>query len=104
NEFSAFVPPWAHDGGNAKLIERLQDPAIRARIKTELAAAAHDWDNEWLSVPGPEGILITTVLNPKLADLQGRTLAEIAKARGTDPKDTLFDILVEDRAQTYVAV
>jgi N-acyl-D-amino-acid deacylase len=104
NEFSAFIPPWAHDGGTAKLIERLQDPATRARLKTELATASHDWDNEWLSVPGPEAILITTVLNPKLADLQGRNLAEIAKARGTDPKDTLFDILVEDGAQTYVAV
>src|ERR1700726_622205 len=98
NEFSAFIPPWAHDGGNAKLIERLQDPATRARLKTELAAPAHDWDNEWRSVPGPEAILITTVLNPKLAGLQGRSLAEIAKARGTDPKDTLFDILVEDGA------
>jgi dihydroorotase/N-acyl-D-amino-acid deacylase len=104
NEFSAFIPPWAHDGGTAKLIERLQDPATRARLKTELATASHDWDNEWQSVPGPEAILITTVLNPKLADLQGRDLAEIAKARGTDPKDTLFDILVEDGAQTYVAV
>jgi N-acyl-D-aspartate/D-glutamate deacylase len=104
NEFSAFIPPWAHDGGTAKLIERLQDPATRARLKTELATASHDWDNEWQSVPGPEAILITTVLNPKLADLQGRSLAEIAKARGTDPKDTLFDILVEDGAQTYVAV
>jgi N-acyl-D-amino-acid deacylase len=104
NEFSAFIPPWAHDGGTAKLIERLQDPATRARLKTELATASHDWDNEWQSVPGPEAILITTVLNPKLADLQGRNLAEIAKARGTDPKDTLFDILVEDGAQTYVAV
>ena len=104
NEFSAFIPPWAHDGGNAKLVERLQDPATRARLKKELATASHDWDNEWLSVPGPEAILITTVLNPKLASLQGRTLAEIAKARGTDPKDTLFDILIEDGAQTYVAV
>jgi len=104
NEFSAFIPPWAHDGGNAKLIERLQDPATRARIKTELAAPAHDWDNEWQSVPGPEAILITTVLNPKLAGLQGRSLAEIAKERGKGPEDTLFDILVEDGAQTYVAV
>ncbi len=60
--------------------------------------------NEWQSVPGPEEILITTVLNPKLASLQGRNLAEIAKARGTDPMDTLFDILIEDNAQTYVAV
>jgi dihydroorotase/N-acyl-D-amino-acid deacylase len=104
NNLSAFNPPWAHDGGDAKLIERLQDPAVRARLKTELATATTDWDNEWQSVTGPEAILITTVLNPKLVDLQGRSLAEIAKARGTDPKDTLFDILVEDRAQTYVAV
>jgi N-acyl-D-amino-acid deacylase len=104
NEFSAFIPPWAHDGGNAKLVERLRQPTIRARLKTELATPSHDWDNEWLSVAGPEGILITTVLNPKLTNLQGRTLAEVAKARGTDPKDTLFDILVEDGAQTYVAV
>lgn len=104
NNLSAFIPPWAHDGGDAKLIERLQDPAVRARLKTELATATTDWDNEWQSVTGPEAILITTVLNPKLVDLQGRSLAEIAKARGTDPKDTLFDILVEDRAQTYVAV
>ena len=104
NDLSAFIPPWAHDGGNAKLIERLKDTAVRARLKTELASAATDWDNEWQSVPGPEAILIATVLNPKLVDLQGRTLAEIAKARGTDPKDTLFDILVEDGAQTTVAV
>jgi N-acyl-D-amino-acid deacylase len=104
NEFSAFIPPWAHDGGNAKLVERLQDPVMRARIKAELGTAAHDWDNEWQSVPGPEAILITTVLNPKLAGLQGRSLAEIAKARGTGPEETLFDILVEDGAQTYVAV
>ena len=104
NDLSAFIPPWAHDGGNAKLIERLKDTAVRARLKTELASAATNWDNEWQSVPGPEAILIATVLNPKLVDLQGRTLAEIAKARGTDPKDTLFDILVEDGAQTTVAV
>ena len=104
NDLSAFIPPWAHDGGDAKLIERLQDPAVRARLKVELATAATDWDNEWQSVPGPEAILIATVLNPKLVDLQGRSLAEIAKARGTDPMDTLFDILVEDGARTTVAV
>jgi dihydroorotase/N-acyl-D-amino-acid deacylase len=104
NDLSAFIPPWAHEGGNAKLIERLRDPAVRARLKRELATPAHDWDNEWQSVPGPEAILITTVLNPKLLGLQGRNLAEIAKERSTDPMDTLFDILVEDGAQTSVAV
>lgn len=104
NDLSAFIPPWAHEGGAAKLIERLRDPAVRTRLKRELDTPARDWDNEWQSVPGPEAIVIATVLNPKLADLQGRSLAEIAKMRGTDPKDALFDILIEDRAQTSVAV
>lgn len=104
NDLSAFISPWAHDGGDSKLIERLKDPAVRARLKTELATATTAWDNEWQAVPGPEAILIATVINPKLLDLQGHSLAEIAKARGTDPKDTLFDILVEDGAKTSVAV
>ena len=104
NELSAFIPPWAHDGGKAKLIERLKDPGARERIKKELATPATDWDNEWQSVPGPEAVLIATVANPKLLDLQGKTLADIAKARGKDAMDTLFDILIEDDAQTSVAV
>ena len=104
NELSAFIPPWAHDGGSAKLVERLKNPAIRARLKKELATPATDWDNEWQSVPGPEAIRISTVTNPKLRDIQGQTLADIAKTRGVDPMDALFDILIEDNAQTYVAV
>jgi dihydroorotase/N-acyl-D-amino-acid deacylase len=104
NDLSAFIPPWAHDGGNAKLIERLKDPAVRTRLKKELAAVSTDWDNEWQSVAGPEAIQISTVTSPKLLGIQGQTLADIAKSRGTDPMDTLFDILVEDDAQTSVAV
>ncbi|MGO9426259.1 MAG: N-acyl-D-amino-acid deacylase family protein [Steroidobacteraceae bacterium] len=104
NDLSAFIPPWTHDGGNAKLVERLKDPAVRARLKQELGSVSTDWDNEWQSVAGPEAIQISTVLNPKLNALQGRTLDEIAKSRGTDPMDALFDILIEDNAQTEVAV
>jgi N-acyl-D-amino-acid deacylase len=104
NDMSAFIPPWAHDGGSAKLIERLKDPALRVRLKKELATVSTDWDNEWQSIPGPEAILISTVTNPKLSGIQGHTLSDIAKSRGTDPMDTLFDILIEDDAQTEVAV
>jgi N-acyl-D-amino-acid deacylase len=104
NDLSAFIPPWAHDGGNAKLIERLKDPAVRARLKKELATPSTDWDNEWQSIPGPDAILISTVTNPKLTGIQGHTLADLAKSRGTDPMDTLFDILIEDDALTEVAV
>jgi N-acyl-D-amino-acid deacylase len=104
NDLSAFITPWAHDGGNEKLVQRLKDPAVRERLKKELGTRTADWDNEWQAVPGPEAILIATVNNPKLLGIQGHTLADIAKTRGTDPMDTLFDILVEDNAQTQVAV
>lgn len=104
NSFSAFIPPWAHDGGDAKLIERLKDPALRARIRKEMQAPSKDWDNEWEEVPGPEAILVSVVHNPKLLSLQGKTIAQIAKMWGEDPIDTIFDLLIEDQAYTYVAV
>ncbi len=104
NDFSAFIPPWAHDGGDAKLIERLKDPATRARIRKDMLTPSGDWDNEWQEIPGPEAILIGVVQNPKLLPLQGKTLADVAKLRHQDPMDALFDLLIEDRAFTSVAV
>ncbi len=104
NTFSAFIPPWAHDGGEARLVERLKDPAIRERIKKEMDQPTKDWDNEWNEIPGPEAILISAVHNPKLRPLQGKNLSEIAKMWGKDPKDALFDFLIQDDAYTYVSV
>ena len=96
NTFSAFVPPWAHDGGDAKMVERLKSPAMRARIRKDMETNASGWDNEWLEVPGPEGILVSVVHNPSLQSLQGKTVAQIAKEKGTDPIDTIFDLLIAD--------
>jgi dihydroorotase/N-acyl-D-amino-acid deacylase len=104
NSTSAFIPPWAHDGGDKKLIERLKDPAMRAKIRQDMLAPSTTWDNEWQEIPGPEAILIAVVQNPKLLPLQGKTLAQIAKDRGKDPIETLMDILVEDDAFTSNAV
>ena len=104
NSLSAFVPPWAHDGGDGKLIERLRDPATRARIRKEMLEPSPDWDNEWDEIPGPESVLIGVVENPKLLPLEGKTLAEVAKTWNRDPMDTLFDLLIEDQAFTSVAV
>src|SRR5580700_5954743 len=104
NTFSAIIPPWAHDGGDAKLIARLKDPAIRARIRKEMETPGGNWDNEWQEVTGPESILVGAVANPKLLPLQGKTIAEISKLWGKDPFDTIFDLLIEDQAFTNVAM
>ncbi len=104
NSTSAFIPPWAHDGGDKKMIERLKDPAMRARIRKDMLTPNAAWENEWQEIPGPEAILIAVVANQRLLPLQGKTLAQIAKERGKDPIETLMDILVEDEAFTYNAV
>ena len=104
NSFSAIIPPWAHDGGDKKLIERLKDPAVRARIRKEMETPGGNWNNEWLQVTGPEGFLLCAVQNRKLIPLQGRTIAEIAKIWNKDPIDTVFDLLVEDEAFTQIAM
>ena len=104
NSFSAFIPQWAHDGGDAKLIQRLQDPAMRARIRKDMMTRSTEWDNEWQEIPGPEAVMIGVVQNPKLVPLQGKTLADVAKLWNKDPIDALFDLLIEDKAFTEVAV
>jgi N-acyl-D-amino-acid deacylase len=103
NDFSAFIPAWAHDGGTAKLVERLKDPATRARIRKDMQTPSKDWDNEWQEIPGPEAIMIGAVQNPALLTLQGKRLSEIAKLWNKDPIDALCDFLIQDPS-TGVAV
>jgi len=104
NGLSAFIPPWAHNGGTAKLLERLKDPTARERIRQDMLTRSDEWENEWQQIPGPESILIGQVQNPKLLPLQGKTIAEVAKLWNKGPMDTIFDLLIQDDAFTSVAV
>ena len=103
NGFSAFIPPWAHDGGDVKLVERLKDPVTRARIRKDMLTPSKTWDNEWQEIPGPDAIMLGAVENSALAPLLGKRLSEVAKLWNKDPMDALFDILIQDPS-TEVAV
>src|SRR5256884_1213973 len=87
NSMSAFVPAWAHDGGDAKLIERLKDPTTRARIRKDMETPAKDWDNEWDEISGPQDVMISVVQNPALKKFQGKRLTEVASAWTKEPMD-----------------
>jgi len=101
----ANVPPWAHEGGTARFLERLKDPATRAKLKTEMRAPSSNWENFYLGAGGGEGILISSVLNRELARYEGKRLNEVAKLMGkNDEIDALFDLLIDDNAQTGMVV
>ncbi len=104
NSLSAFAPPWAHDGGDARLVQRLADTAMRARMRRDMLTPSSSWDNEWLEIPDPHAVLVAVVDNPALLPLEGKRLDDIASSWHEDAIDALFDLLVKDSAKTTVAV
>lgn len=91
----AAMPPWVQEGGLKKWIERLKDPAIRERLRREMDTPTNEWENYFVGA-GPEGMLLSEFKNDKLKPLTGKTLAEVAKMRGTSPADTAMDLVIED--------
>ena len=101
----ASVPPWAHEGGTAKFVARLKDPATREKLKQEMRAPSDKWENFYLGAGGGEGILISSVLNRELAKYEGKRINEIARMmQATDELDALFDLLIADNAQTGMII
>lgn len=96
----ACIPPWAHDGGFTKLLERIADPETRARIKADMERPDDDWENMFAD-NSPENIMLAGFRKEHLRPLQGRTLADVARERGTSPKDTLLDLIAEDESRVF---
>jgi N-acyl-D-amino-acid deacylase len=92
----AAMPPWVQEGGLEAWRKRLQDPAIRARVRKEMDDPQTKWDNFFLAPGSPEKILLIGFKNEKLKPLTGKTLAEVARMRGKSPEDTAMDLVVED--------
>jgi dihydroorotase/N-acyl-D-amino-acid deacylase len=97
---ASSLPPWVAEGGTEKLLERLKDPATRARIKQEMATEHPNWENLYLGSGGASGVLVSGIVNPELKKYDGETLAQIAAAQKKAPLDTLFDMVLVDKAQT----
>ncbi len=105
---ASSLPPWVADGGMDKLLERLRDPAVRQRIKTEMSATGErTWENLYLDAGGAPGVMVASVVNPELKQYTGKTVAEIAQAQkvadgksaqhSKDPLDALMDFVLADK-------
>jgi len=93
---NAAMPPWALEGGYAAFFARLRQPVERARIKQAMMAPATDWESLYQAAGSPDRVLLVEFKNEALKPLTGKTLAEVADMRGTDPYDTILDLMLED--------
>ncbi|PZQ24147.1 MAG: aminoacylase [Sphingopyxis macrogoltabida] len=91
----AAMPTWVQAGGLEQWIERLKDPAIRARVATEMQTAGDDWENLYFGA-GADKMILSGFKNDALKPLTGKTLAEVAAMRGKSPEETAMDLVIED--------
>jgi N-acyl-D-amino-acid deacylase len=92
----ATMPPWVQEGGLNEWIKRLKDPAIRQKVKKEMSQPTDKWENFFVAAGSPDKILLVGFKNEKLKPLTGKTLAEVAKMRGTSPQEAAMDLVIED--------
>jgi len=95
----AAMPTWVQAGGNDAWIERLKDPAIRARVIREMRTAGDGWENLYHHAGSPDRVLFIGFKNPNLKPLIGKTLAEVAAMRGVSPEDAAIDLVIEDHSR-----
>jgi N-acyl-D-aspartate/D-glutamate deacylase len=97
NNLSSIIPPWAHDGGRDKMLERLRDPAERRRMHNEVLNGLPSWYNHYLATgDGWAGMLLVSLKNERNSPFQGKRMSELIQARGGDPVEVLFDVLIEE--------
>jgi N-acyl-D-amino-acid deacylase len=97
NNLSSIVPPWAHDGGREKLLERLKDPSARKRMREEVMNGLPNWYNHYLATgDGWAGMILVMLKHERNKPFQGKRMSELIAARGGHPADVLFDVLLEE--------
>jgi N-acyl-D-amino-acid deacylase len=84
---NVLIPSWAKEGGHEKMISRLQNPDLRKKIVENM---------NYASAGSPDNILLIGFRNDSLKYLTGKTLAQVAELRGTHPKETVIDLIIED--------
>jgi N-acyl-D-amino-acid deacylase len=99
----AAMPPWVQAGGYEQWKKRLQDPAIRARVLKEMRARPVGWESLYWQAGSADKLILIGFKNDKLKPLTGKTLAEVAKMRGTSPEDTAIDLVIEDGSRVSTA-
>ncbi len=99
NPLKNLLPPWVQAGGVEAMLERLAQPAARAKIRADIA---RDGLNNWGKIPSWECVRIS--ISPHLPQHSGRTFAALAAEGAADPIDALCDYLIADRGATRVLV
>lgn len=97
NNLVSIIPPWAHEGGRGKLIERLKDPEQQTKIKRDILGGLPGWYNHFTAVGNDWSRILVSGKN----QYEGLTMDRVMALRTEGNEDAdllneLFKILVEE--------
>jgi N-acyl-D-amino-acid deacylase len=95
----ACLDPALKDGGVDAWVERLKKPEVRKAVVAQMFKKPKGWENLCYNAGSPDKIMVIGFKEEKLKPLTGKTLAEVARLRGTSAADTVVDLILEDRTR-----
>ena len=101
NDLASIIPPWAHEGGTDKMLERLRDPATRERIKTDIRNGLPGWYNHYTAVGGDWSRMLISKETTLKGLTMDRVLLERAKGKPSSPDllDEFIDYLILEQGR-----
>jgi len=99
--FDAAMPLWIQAGGIEQWVERLKDPALRAKALADMHKPDAS-ENTKLVVEEPDKVILVGFKTEALKPLTGNTLGEVARSRGKSPEETVAELIVEDGTRIQV--
>jgi N-acyl-D-aspartate/D-glutamate deacylase len=97
NDLASIIPPWAHEGGTARMLARLKDPKERPRLKKDIREGLPGWYDHYTAVGGDWARMLISGKGTYEGMTMDRVLAVRTRGKqpAPDPLDELFDLLIE---------
>jgi N-acyl-D-amino-acid deacylase len=108
---TALFPPWSIEGGVEALVTRLNVPAVRERIRSEILSgvptwplATGGWIDNMIGSLGWDGIWLLQVAASDYKRFEGGSLHAMAEALSVDPFEALCDLIRQDGGEAMMLV
>jgi N-acyl-D-amino-acid deacylase len=104
SDLATALPPWAREGNNAIILERIKDPEIQEKIKKDVKDGIAGWEN-WIKNEGLNNIYISTVGSDKWKDITTFNIPKITEIKGmSDDWETFFTLLVDNKLAVGITI
>jgi N-acyl-D-amino-acid deacylase len=98
------LPPWVHEGGMERLLERLLDSELRERMLRDIEEGIPGWEN-FAGELGWENVYVTSVKSDENKPAEGKNLIEIREMRGDrDFFTSLANLVLEEEGAVGMVI